>query len=129
MFYLLIVSLICIIFSFAISFDNRNPYLCKSLILMTRIKEGSFAHRLFPHKEDELHPHSFLLIIPMVVSLVIFFLTGIIYVMYFVFNVYLVENFLLSSAQIFVSLLIALMYFLYPLVLLIINQIFEIKER
>ncbi len=129
MYLLLIDSFVVFLFSYAIIFDNRNPVMCRSLDLLTKVRKGSFLHKLFPHKLDALHPHSFLYVIPFIIAFFIFAIVSLIYIVFWITNIDAFSTFLNSRVAFFMGGAIVLSYFVYPVLVIIINKIFEIKEN
>src|SRR5690554_1532046 len=107
---------------------DHNPYLCKTLKIKFICGKNSFLRKLFPYKENRTHPYSYFRILPLFISIIIFSITILIYIIYW-FNA-LEENnsFVESNLSFYIGTGMLMTLFLYPVFLIIFNKIYEIKE-
>lgn len=126
---LLFGSIVAILMGFAISFDHRNPILCMTMKIHFICKENSFLHRLFPRKESKMYPHSLFQIIPLLLAIIIFPIVLLIYVLFWFTNLKFVEWFILSKFEFIIGLILIVLYFIYPIFLIIFNKLIELKEE
>lgn len=127
-YYLLIGCIGALLLGFAISFDHKNPILCMTLRTYFLCKKSSVLHKLFPHKESKMHPHSLLLILPFTVAIAICPFVLATYTLYWAFDIQFVENFMSSNIEFFLGGSLLAVYFIYPVLLILFNEIVKKRE-
>lgn len=127
--YILLFSAIGSIFmGFGLTIDS-NPSLCISLRVKFNINRKSILRKVYPGKETRLHPYSYLRILPLVISGILNMIVIPIYAVYLLLNINLINELVESNLLFVIGVIILLMYFIYPLLLILFNYIFKLREE
>ena len=124
---LLAVTFFALGFGYTLTFDH-NPIFCRTLSIKFILGKKSVLRKFFPGKEHRTHPYSYFRIIPFFFGCVMSVFVFPLYAIYFFFEVHWVRNFIESRVSFILGFSILCFYILYPLVLMLINKIFELYE-
>ena len=127
--FLIVGSLGLLFLTFATMNDNRDPSLCTMLSLKFLCKEKSFLYKLFLRKESSKHPHSLLFVLPFFIALIINIFILVLFIIYWTFDIILIENFMNSNSPFIIGGILILIGFTYPIFLICFNKYFEVKQR
>ncbi len=127
-FSLFIGSLFSLGMGFAMTFD-QNPCLCKTLKIKFILSKKSFLRIFFLGQENRGHPYSYFRIIPFFISILILVFVLPLYVIYTLGFITIVNEFVKSELSYHIGFGIIVLYFIYPLFLLLINKACENMEK
>lgn len=127
-FILLFSAIGSVFMGFGLTIDT-NPSLCISLRVKSNLKKNSILRKVFPGKETRLHPYSYLRILPLAISCIINVVILPVYLIYFGFNIVRVNELVESNLFYILGIIVLLIYFIYPIIIMLVNQIFKFKEK